>query len=85
MHKALHPRADVDRLYVSRKGGGRGLTSIENSVDASIQRLEDYKEKHQGGLITAIRNETNNTMDKSMTTNRKQNGKKNNSMNVSND
>ena len=41
MHKALHPRDDVDRLYVSRNEGGRGLVSIEDSVDASIQRLED--------------------------------------------
>ena len=37
-HKALHPRDDVDRLYVSRKEGGRGLAS----VDASIQLLEYY-------------------------------------------
>ena len=36
MHKALHPRDDVDRLYVSRKEGGRGLAGIEDSVDASI-------------------------------------------------
>ena len=36
MHKALHCRNDVDRLYVSRKEGGRGLTSIEDSVNASI-------------------------------------------------
>ena len=36
MHKALHPRDDVNRLYVSKKEGGRGLTSIEDSVDASI-------------------------------------------------
>ena len=42
MHKALHPRDDVDRLYVSRKEGGRGLASIEDTVDASIQ---DYIEK----------------------------------------
>ena len=42
MHKALHPRDDVDRLYVPRKEGGRGLASIEDSVDTSIQRLEDY-------------------------------------------
>ena len=42
MHKALHPRDNVDRLYASRKEGGRGLASIEDSVDASIQRLEDY-------------------------------------------
>ena len=45
MHKALHPRDDVDRLYVLRKEGGRGLASIEDSVDTSIQRLEDYIEK----------------------------------------
>ena len=45
MHKALHPRDDVDRLYVSRKQWGRGLASIEDSVDASIQRQEDYIEK----------------------------------------
>ena len=36
MHKALPPRDDVDRLYVSRKEGGRGLASIEDSIDASI-------------------------------------------------
>ena len=48
MHKALHPRDDVNSLYVSRKEGGRGLANIENSVDASIQRLEDYIEKHEG-------------------------------------
>ena len=64
MHKALHPRDDVDRVYVSRKEGGRGLVSIKNSVDVSIQRLEDYREKHEGGLITATRNDTYNTMAK---------------------
>ena len=72
MHKALHPRHDVDRLYVSRKEGGRGLASIEESVDASIQRLEDYIQKHDGGLIKAIRNNTDNTMDNRMTITRKQ-------------
>ena len=71
MHKALHPRDNVDRVYVSRKEGGRGLASIKDSVGASIQRLEDYIQKHGGGLITAIRNE-NNTMDNRMTIARKQ-------------
>ena len=72
MHKVLHPRYDVDRLYVSRKDGGRGLASIEDSVDASIQRLEDYIEKHERGLITAIRNNTDNTIDDRITTTTKQ-------------
>ena len=57
MDKALHPRDDVDKLYVSRKEEGRGLASTEDIVDKSIRRLEDYTEKHEGGLITSIRNE----------------------------
>ena len=68
MHKALHPRDDVDRLYVSRKVGGRGLAGI----DVSIQRLEDYIEKHEGWLITATKNDTDNTMDNRMTITKKQ-------------
>ena len=80
MHKALHPRDDVDRLYVSRKEGGRGLASIEDSVDVSIQRLEDYIEQHEQGLITAIRYDTDNTIDDRRTITRKQKWEKNNSM-----
>ena len=72
MHKALHPSDDVDWLYLSRKEGGRGLASIEDTVESSIQRLEDYIEKHERGLITTIRNDTDNTINERMTTTRKQ-------------
>ena len=44
----------------------------EDSVDASIQRLEDYTEKHKGGLITAIKNNTDNMVTNRMTITRKQ-------------
>ena len=70
MHQALHPRDDVDRLYGSRKGG-RGLTSIEDIVDASIQRLEDYIQKREGRLITATRKNTDNMWTNRTTINRK--------------
>ena len=72
MHKALHPRDGVDKVYVSRKEGGRGLTSIKDNVDTSIRQLEDYIEKYEGGLITAIRNDTDNKMFNRMTITRKQ-------------
>ena len=86
VHKALHPRDDVDRLYVFRKEGGKGLVSIEDSVDTSIQRLEGYIEKHEQGLITAIRNDTDNRIDERMTITRKQKwGKNNNSRAALND
>ena len=85
MNKALQPRDDFDRLYVSRKEWERGLACIEDCVDASIQRLEDYIEKYERGLITAIRNDTDNTIDDRMTTTRKQKWEKNKSMAALND
>ena len=74
MHKALLPRDDVDRLYVSRKEEGREFATMEDSVDASIQRFEDYTEKHERGQIITIRNDTDNMIDdrQQMTTNWKQ-------------
>ena len=42
MHKALHLRDYVDRLYVPRKEEGREFASIQDGVDAPIQRLEDW-------------------------------------------
>ena len=40
MHKAVYPRDDMERHYVSRKKGSRGFGSIEDSVDASIKQLK---------------------------------------------
>ena len=74
MRKALHLRDDVDRQYVSRKEGGRGLASIKNSFD-------DIG-KHERGLVTAIRNDTDNTMNNTITITRKQKWDENNSMGV---
>ena len=41
MHKALHPRDDIDVLHVSGKEGERGLASIEDNVDKSTRRWKD--------------------------------------------
>ena len=54
--------------YISRKEGGRGLTSIEDSIAASIQRLEDNKER----MITVTRNNTDNLKTNRTTITRKQ-------------
>ena len=52
MHKALHPRYDVDK----QRERGRGLARFEDSAGTSIQRFEHYIEK--GG--EAIGNDTYN-------------------------
>ena len=80
MHKALNSRDDVDRLYVSRKEGGRGLAITDTPI-----RLKDYIEKHEGGLITATRNDTDNMKTNRMTITRKQKWEENISMGVLND
>ena len=86
MHKALPSRYDVDRRYVSRKEGGRGLTSIEDSADTSRQRLEEDIEKRGGRLITATKNNADDTRCSKLEITRKQkNGKKNNSSDVLSD
>ena len=72
LYKALHPRDDVDRLYVSRIEGGRELASIEDSVDTSTQRFEDHIGKPEGVLFTAIRNDIDNMMNNRITITRKQ-------------
>ena len=46
MHKTLHLRDDVDRMYVSRKGVGRGLASIEESID-TMTRILNKKEQRK--------------------------------------
>ena len=32
MHRALHPKKDVDRVYLSREMRGRGLISCEECI-----------------------------------------------------
>ena len=84
IHKTLQPRDDTDRQHVSRKEGGRGLTNIQVSVDASIQQLEDYINKCRGKLITVTRNNTVNISIKRTELTRK-NGKENNCLETSSD
>ena len=60
MQMALHPRDDIDGLYVSRKEGRKELISIKDYVDASIQKLGDYIKKRKEKLITAASNSTEN-------------------------
>ena len=43
-------------MYVSRKDRGRGLASIEDSINASIEGLQKYSKKSKEKLITAAIN-----------------------------
>ena len=55
MYGALHPKSDVDRLYIPRKKGGRGLISTEDCVELAIRGLEVYVHGSEERLIQAAR------------------------------
>ena len=48
LYGALHPRSDVDRLYVDRKVGGRGLVSVEDLVRHEEKQLNRYMMNSRG-------------------------------------
>ena len=55
IYGSLHPKSDVDRLYIPRKEGGRGLISIEDCVELAIRGLEVYVHGSEERLIQAAR------------------------------
>ena len=57
MNRALHPQADVDRLYVKRAMGGRGLISIQDCVALEIDSLSRYVEKSEEPMLKEVKKE----------------------------
>ena len=64
IYGALHPKSDVDRLYIKRKEGGKGLMSVERCVREEENSFGFYvansEEKFIRGVAVA---ETINTED----------------------
>ena len=67
------------------KEGGWGIANIQNSVDSSIQWLEDDIKKRGRRLITSTRNNTANTSNKKTSWPENKNVKKNNCRDHSSD
>ena len=40
MHRALHPQANVDRLYIATNNGERGMVSVEDCVEMETEPKE---------------------------------------------
>ena len=55
MYGALHPKSDVDIVYIPRKEGGRSLISIEDCVELAIRVVEVYVHGSEERLIQAAR------------------------------
>ena len=55
IYGALHAKPDVDRLYIPRKEGERGLISIEDCVELAIRGLEVFVHGSEERLLQAAR------------------------------
>ena len=55
MHNALHPTSNVHHLYIPRSEGGRGLLSVEDTVNLAELRLQEYVKMSDKRLISDAR------------------------------
>ena len=56
-----HPKADIDRLYVKRKEGGRGLMQVEAAYKAEIINIAEYLNTNykKDQLVNIVKNHEN--------------------------
>ena len=71
MHKMLHPKADVERLYLPRRDAGRGLIEVEKTFKTATIGLDHYL-KHKEGcypkqLLEHDRSKATNSITKNAT------------------
>ena len=57
MYGELHPRSNVERLYLPRSEGGRGLVSIKDCVNEERESLALYALRSNEKLIIAATTE----------------------------
>jgi len=54
MYGAQHPKADVDRLYLKRYDGGRGLLGVEDCVQAEVNSLDKYLRASEENMLKEV-------------------------------
>ena len=57
MNRLYHPQSDVDRLYILRKEGGRGLLNIVECVESEEDNLGRYVNASHERLIKCMKDE----------------------------
>ena len=54
IYHAMHPRADIDQLYWTRKEGGRGLQSVTDVVKTEENSLGFYQKGTKEELLKEV-------------------------------
>ena len=74
------PKDNLETCNKENNNNNNVNNNNDNNNNNNNNNNKDYIEKHERGLITTIRNDTDNTIDERMTTTRKQKWDGNNSM-----
>jgi hypothetical protein len=61
IHGQHYPKTDIDRLYVPRNQGGRGLMKLEAAHTVEITNLAEYIDRKEDPLIEIVRTHQHNT------------------------
>ena len=59
IYGAFHPKSNVNRLYLKRKLGGRGLISIRDCVDGEVRNLHQYLSTSEEDLLKFVSDSLN--------------------------
>ena len=54
MHNMFHKGGDIDRLYVKRSEGGRGMISVEDCVLIEKNSLYKYANESDEPMLKAV-------------------------------
>ncbi|XP_062816932.1 uncharacterized protein LOC134293409 [Anolis carolinensis] len=57
IHHSLHPRSDVDRLYLPRRSGGRGLLQVKQAVKEEEHALAEYVKQSEEPALIEVKNQ----------------------------
>ena len=60
MHRMHHPKSDVNRLYLPRKKGGRGLVQRELSLKTSIIGMDTYLNNTNDWMLKLVKKHEEN-------------------------
>ena len=55
IYRGLHPKSDLDRLYIPRNDRGRDLIAIEDCIELPVKGLEVYVHGTEEWLLQAAR------------------------------
>ena len=59
IYRSMHPQGDIDRLYMKRVAGGRGLQSVGETVELEDASLAFYLETKEEELLREVSREKN--------------------------